>query len=219
MLEILDPNSLFPQHMDQAVWVNGSSVQVMVLVSNATRGRGPWSGWEQWPGLGVGQDQGSVCGKIRAEAMARRWLGFWWGHEVVHGSRAVQAGEEETGGLGSLSSAFCWPSHISQSCSPLTQDFRPSDHYARTGASGAGVPYITPEFIPDKEWLYLYLWDECLTFSLLGTESWLWIQTLPCRSPRLVRLRAVGEHGVHALELDSLDSILAKLISCVALGK
>ena len=34
-----------------------------------------------------------------------------------------------------------------------------------------------------------------------------------------MRLRALGEHGVHALELDSLDSILAKLISCVALGK
>lgn len=167
----------------------------------------------------MGQDQGSVYGKIRAEAMARRWLGFWWGHGVIHRSRAVQAGEEETGGLSSLSSGFCWPSHISQNWSPLTQDFRPSDHSARIGASGAGTPYITPEFIPDKEWLYLYLWDECLIFSLLGDESWFWSQTLPCRSARLVRLRALGEHGVHALELDSLDSILAKLISCVALGK
>lgn len=131
----------------------------------------------------------------------------------------MYSGEEETGDLSSLSSGFCWPSHISQNWSPLTQDFRPSDYSARIGASGAGTPYITLEFIPDKERLYLYLWDECLIFSLLGAESWLWSQTLPCRSPRLVRLRALGEHGVHALELDSLDSILAKLISCVALGK
>ena len=215
MLEILDPNSPFPQH--KQCGAHGSSVQVTVLVSNAyqmplgegghgqdgsdgqgSHWRGTGSGLKPWPGGG---------------------LASGWGHGVVHGSRAVQAGEEEAGGLSSLSSGFCWPSHISQSWSPLTQDFRPSDHSARIGAPGVGTPYITPAFIPDKEWLYLYLWDECLTFSLLGPESWLWSQILPCRSPRLVRLRAVGEHGVHALELDSLDSILAKLISCVALGK
>lgn len=215
MLEIWDPNSPFPQH--KQCGANGSSVQVTVLVSNAyqmplgegghgqdgsdgqgSHWRGTGSGLKPWPGGG---------------------LASGWGHGVVHGSRAVQAGEEEAGGLSSLSSGFCWPSHISQSWSPLTQDFRPSDHSARIGAPGVGTPYITPAFIPDKEWLYLYLWDECLTFSLLGPESWLWSQILPCRSPRLVRLRAVGEHGVHALELDSLDSILAKLISCVALGK
>lgn len=53
-------------------------------------------------GLGEssGQGQSSVCVKLRAAAMARRWPGFWWGRGIFSlGVGQGRQGQEETGTL------------------------------------------------------------------------------------------------------------------------
>lgn len=104
--------------------------------------------------------------------------------------RAGQAGEE-TLGLGSLSSGFCCLL-TSPRASP-----RAFDHLTvllEFEALELELTALPQNSLPDKQWLYFYLRDECLTSPVLGSEYLLWSQTLPGRSPGLVRLRALGEH-------------------------
>lgn len=155
-------------------------------------GGGAWPRRERWPGLGVGQAQGSVCGKVRAEGSYGQevaWLlvGTWglpcWVGQGRQVRRLWALAPSVLGFAALLTSPRASPRALDHLT--ILLEFEPLE---------LELIALPQSSLPDKQWLYFYLWDECLTSPVLGSEYLLWSQTLPGRSPGLVRLRALGEH-------------------------